>query len=212
MGWVAPALGIASTLFGASQQKKAANAQVDASKQALALQQQMWQMQQQNLQPFMQYGTGAGGLGGLGALAAGDYSGFMNSPDYQVGLDAQQRNLASKQSAKLDLFGGGASVDRDRAAQEYALSKFGDYRNSLMWGANLGQNAAAGVGQAGQAYANNAGNLYGQMADARGTGYGANAGALYGLAGLAQQYWPSASTPMYSSVYGGSAGTVGGLK
>ena len=40
---------------------------------------------QANQQPYMQAGTQA--LGGLSQLANGDYSGFMNSPDYLYARD-----------------------------------------------------------------------------------------------------------------------------
>lgn len=182
---------------------KAGDSQQQAAQQQLALQQQMWQQQLTNEQPFMNFGQGAGGLGGLAALMGGNYDGFMKSPDYQVGLDAYENQLANKQAAHYNLFSGGAALDRDRAAQDYALSKLGDYRNSLMWGANLGQNAATGVGQASQNYANQAGNAYGTMgqaasdtAIAQGNSWANTIGSLGNLAG--QYFGKPVSTSAYS--------------
>lgn len=187
MGWataIQGAIGLGTAFLGKKQSDKATNAQVNANQQALALQQQMWQQQQQNLAPFMQYGQGAGGLGGLASLMGGDYSGFMNSPDFKARVQFANEKFNDASAARFRLFSGGAQNDRDELNQNLAAQGLGDYRNALMWGANLGQNAAAGVGQAGQNYANAAGNLYGNIGNAQATGYGNTAGFYTGLGGL----------------------------
>jgi hypothetical protein len=81
---------------------------------------------------------------------AGDYSGFMNSPDFKARVGFANDQFNNGAAAHYRLFSGGAQNDRDELNQNLAAQGLGDYRNALMWGANLGQNAAAGVGQAGQ--------------------------------------------------------------
>jgi hypothetical protein len=191
MGWAAAIGGIAtlgSALLGKKASDKATSAQVNAQQQALDLQQQMYQQQQQNLQPYMGYGQGAGGLGGLSALMGGDYSGFMNSPDYMAARDAMQYAGDHGAAARGRVFSGGFAKDMAEAQGNLASQYLGNYRNALMWGANLGQNAAAGVGQAGQQYANSASNAYGNIGNAQASGALTNANiygqALGGLAGL----------------------------
>lgn len=197
MGWGA-AIGGLVGLYGANQQKKAASAQQQAGKDALALQQQMWQQQQANLGPYMQYGAGAGGLGGLSSLMAGDYSGFENSPDYIYARDEMRDGIDASAANVGRLYSGGQNLDLARHLNGLASQNLGNYRSALMWGANLGQNAAAGVGQAGQQYANAAGGLMGNIADAKGTGYGANAAMASGLGGLLQGVFANNSQPQSS--------------
>ena len=207
MGWGAALGGIAtigSALLGKSASDKATKAQTNAQQQALALQQQQWQQQQQNLQPYMGYGTGAGGLGGLSALMGGDYSGFMNSPDYLAAQKAMQYSLDHGAAARGRVFSGGFAKDAMEAQGDLASQYLGNYRNALMWCANLGQNAAAGVGQAGQNYANQAGNIYGNIGNAQASGALTNAN-LYGqtLSGLAGLF--GANSNKTASSYGVAA-------
>lgn len=210
MGWATAIQGglqLGGALLGQHAANKASSAEQEAANKALELQQQMWQQQQANLQPFMGYGAGAGGLGGLSQLMGGDYSGFMNSPDFKARVQFANDQFNNGAAAKYRLFSGGAQNDRDELNQNLAAQGLGDYRNALMWGANLGQNAAAGVGQAGQNYANQAGNLYGQIGNAQASGALTNANiwgqTLGGLAGLAGSAFGNPSKSAYTGSYGG---------
>jgi hypothetical protein len=186
--------------------KKASGAAMSAEDKKLALQQQMWEQQQHNIQPFLDYGGNS--LGGLGKLMGGDYSGFLNSPEFKARVGFANDQFNNGAAAKFRLFSGGAQNDRDELNQNLAAQGLGDYRNFLQWGANLGQNAAAGYGQAAQNYANQAGNAYGAI----GAAQGANAltqanvwnSTLGGLAGLvgANSGSPFASSYGNNSLYG----------
>lgn len=215
MGWAAAvqgAVGIGSALLGKHASDKATSAQTNAQQQALALQQQMWQQQQANNAPFMQYGQGAGGLGGLSALAGGDYSGFMNSPDYKAAIASQMNAMDHSAAANGRLFSGGYAKDLGDAQANTAASFLNNYRGSLQWGANLGQSAANNQAQMGQNYANQAGNAYSNIGNAQASGALTNANiygqALGGLAGLAGQAFKS---PTASSYGGGSNASQFGL-
>lgn len=168
----------------------AADAQAQASAQSIAEQRRQFDQLQANQQPYMQAGTGA--LSGLERLAAGDYSSFGDSPDYLYARDQMQQGIERGASARGALYNRGTDVDLARHLGGLASQNLGNYRGSLMGLASLGQNAAAGVGNAGMGMANSIGNLAGQQgaAQAQGAYDKANAwsNALGGLAGAAGQY------------------------
>lgn len=204
MGLSTAILGGASILGGLLGKKasdKATDAQTNASQQNLALQQQMWQAQQANLAPYNTFGQGSAGLGGLQQLANGDYSGFYNSPDYMSARDAMQYAGDHGAAARGRVFSGGYAKDMAEAQGNLANQYLNSYRGSLQFGANLGQNAAAGFGQAAQNYANQAGNAYGAIGNAQASGaltnaniYGNTLGGLAGIFGAQQQQNKTASS------------------
>ena len=201
MAWVAVGAAAVGAVGSAYAGRQAANAQGRASEANIAEQRRQFDQLQANQQPYMGYGQGSGGIGGLQALANGDYSGFMNSPDYLASQKAGLYALDHSASARGRLNSGGFAADLQNAGQDHAAGFLGNYRNSLQWGANLGQNAAAGVGQAGQNMANANANSRNGYADAQATGYGAMAGGLSSLAGaFAGAYRPGGSS------YGGGFG------
>jgi hypothetical protein len=212
MGWATalkfakPALEIGSALFGGSQGRNAAGATTRAGEQTVQAWNTARDQAQGYLSPYRDYGQGAGGLGGLAALAGGDYSGFMGSPDYQVGMDQVMNNVASKQAAKFNLFSGGGGIDRDRAVADYATGKMGDYRNFLQWGAGMGQQASNQSGMYGMQAAQGIGQGLQGIANGANQRAGANAGLGYSLANIGGQYPPG----MFGSSYGGgSSGSTG---
>lgn len=183
MGFWSAALPIIGGLFGKHESDKATDAQVKAQKEALALQREMWQQGRADQQPYMQFGQTQ--LGGLQSLLNGNSDGFMNSSWYKAGLKQANDEFNNGAAAKFRLFNGGTQNDRDQLNQDYALTHgIAPYAGMLQWGANLGQNAASGVGQMGQNYANAASGLYGNIGNAQATGYGNTAGIVTGLAGL----------------------------
>lgn len=192
MGWLAQ---IAGPLIGGALGNHAANsaqdAQTRASEAAIAEQRRQYDQSRQDQQPYMQYGQGQ--LGGLQALANGNYSGFMNSPDYLFARDQGLQAAKQHASAVGNYNSGGFAGDLAKLASGYATQNLGNYRGSLQWGANLGQSAASGVGQLGANAASNIGSAYGNIgqAGAQGAYDRANnwGNTLNGLAGLAGSYF-----------------------
>lgn len=164
MSWGYVAVAGATLISGymsSKSSKDAAKAGNKGDQAALDWLQQNYGKSEGNFQPYLDLGKGY--ASGLQALMNNDYSGFMNSPDYKVGLQAQQDQLANKQAAHYNLFSGGGGVDRDRAAQDYALGQFNNYRNFLMQGANQGQNAAGQLGSIGNGTGAQISSVYGNM-------------------------------------------------
>ncbi|OGT56283.1 MAG: hypothetical protein A3E01_06955 [Gammaproteobacteria bacterium RIFCSPHIGHO2_12_FULL_63_22] len=185
------AIGAGASLLGGYLQNRAAgdaqDAQTQASEAAIAEQRRQYDQSRADQQPFVGYGTGAGGLGGLQSLMSGDYSGFENSPDYKYAREQMIYGQDHSASARGRLQSGGYAMDLAQGLNGLASQNLGNYRGALQWGANLGQNAAAGVGQLGANTANQISGAYGQMGQAgaqgaydRGNAWGT------GLSGLSQ--------------------------
>jgi hypothetical protein len=106
-----------------------------------------------------------------------DYSGFMNSPDYQFALQQGENALNRSLAAKGQLVSGNALTAAQKFGQGLAMQNFGNYFNRLMGIAGMGQNAAAGVGSAGTMAGQSIGNslLAAGQAGASGIVGGANA-------------------------------------
>jgi hypothetical protein len=171
-------------LLGANQQRQGANANARAIGQGVDYARGMYTDAQGNLAPYMQFGQGAGGLGGLSRLAAGDYSGFETSPDYMYTRGEMVKGLDRSAAAHLRLNAGGYPVELAGQLNGLASQNLGNYRNSLQWGAQLGQGSAMGLGQLGASSANTVMNGYAGLGDARQSAYGASAGGLMGLGNM----------------------------
>lgn len=191
MSWGMVIAGVATVAGAAISADAAGDAADSANKgQDASIREQRRQFDtfQQNITPYMEFGQSS--LGQLGQLNAGDYSGFMDSPDYLAAL--QGGTQAVNRAAIGNLSGGGTAADLQALGQRNAAGFLGNYRNSLQFGAQLGQNSAVGAGQMGMQSANNIGNAYGQMGINSGNAAigQANAwgNALGGIAGLAGQY------------------------
>lgn len=219
---IAGAAAIGGSVLSSNAQKKAAKKAAnatgdaaDASSQALA---DNYAKTETNLQPYADAGRNA--LVGINAVNHGDYSGFLNSPDYQAaltqGIQAQDRSAAAKGS----LYSGGHSADLAAYAGNLASQNFGNYYNRLAGLAQLGQSSATSLGSIGTGNAAQQGNFNLAGANAAGEGAYANANAnssLYSsLAGVAGQLAGQYGTPSpTSSSYGtpgaqSNAGLLGG--
>lgn len=210
MSWVAVGSAAVSVVGGAiarNQQNKAAQGASNAITQA---QQQQYEQTRQDLLPFMDFGKQA--IGGLGALNAGDYSGFINSPDYQFAMQQGMGNMDKSAAARGSLFSGGHQRDLSQFNQGLAGQFLGNYRNSLMGQAQMGQNAAAQTGQFGANAANQIGNAQAGQYLARGDNNAQfAAGTLGGLNGLFNQYMAQRSGGGGSSYTAPQAGAYTGL-
>ncbi len=207
----AAAIGLAGTVYAANQQagaaEDAANASKSATAQAIGQQNLNYNRTQQNLQPYINSGTGA--LNGLNQLAAGDYSGFQNSPDYQFSLQQGLQGLDRSAAARGNLFSGGQQADILNYSQGLAGQQLGNYRNFLTGLAGSGQSAATNLGSIGAGQAGAIGNyLMGNAQNQANAGYNqANANSnmasqLGNLGGSLLGYFGNTSNNPTSSSYG----------
>lgn len=195
MGVGAALIGSAVVGAGASaySSNKASKAQTKSAAMANDAQRDMFDITQQNLQPYNEYGTYAGNLlkNQLPALTAPvtmDQAALEKTPGYQFNL-AQGEKAAQNSAAARGLGTSGAAFKgAERFATGLADSTYQNQFNNavtnqtnsynrLLQLAGLGENAAAGVGNAatttGQGIASNtigAGNAQGAAAISQGNG------------------------------------------
>lgn len=196
----------------------AADTQAQAANNASALQWQQFQQMQQNLQPYMQLGTNnipgmqaqLGKLGGMEFNFNPTMQQLEQTPGYQFtlkqGLNTLDNQMASKglnlsgaQLRGIDDYTTGLASQTFQQQYQNALQNFmtnynigSDQYNRLSGLVGVGENAAAGVGNAGLQTATNAGNFLTSGANAQAAGMigSANAisGGLSGLGGNALLY------------------------
>lgn len=176
--------------MGANAAKDAARAGNKSAQAALDEQRAARLQQQANIEAYLSSGKNA--LASLDRLNAGDYSGFENSPDYVYARDQTQKAVERGASARGGLYSGGTNVDLANALNGVASQNLGNYRNSLMSVAGMGQNAAVGAGNMIQNNANAVSNLLGQIGqnNSNASLNAANSwmNALGGLNNIANQY------------------------
>jgi hypothetical protein len=190
-------------LIGGMQGRSAARDQQRAAQQGLDFQRGVYRDAQGNLSPYMQYGQGMGGLGGLAQLNGGDLSGFWNSPDNVAQREGMNDGMDHSAAANYRIGSGGYAADLSKAQGDLAAQQLGNYRNSLQWGAGLGQQSAMGLGQLGQSAAGNMMQGYQNLGNAQAAGHGATAGMWGGvLGGLANGFGGHVT----GSAYGGGSG------
>jgi hypothetical protein len=199
--------------MSASAAGNAADAQAQAANNASQLQWQQFQQMQQNLQPYMQLGTNSipglqsqlGKLGGMQFSFNPTEQQLEQTPGYQFTLQQGLKGVDNAASAKgLNLSGaqmkGIGQYTTGLADQTYqqqyqnALQNFqanygvqSDQYNRLSGLVGLGQNSAAGVGNAGLQTANTAGNFLTSGANAQAAGMIGSANAINGGLGSAAQ-------------------------
>ena len=190
-GWVAGAT-VVSSLVGAKASKSAASTQAAAADRAAELQREQFERQVELQAPFREAGVRA-----LPELeAASRYtpfgmSQFQQDPGYAFRLSEGQKQL-DRQAA---IRGGQISGSALRAAQRYGqemgtqeyMNAFNRYQterqarlNPLQSLAGFGQTSVNQLGQAGQNYASNVGNLMTGGAAAQAAGQVGQANALTG--------------------------------
>lgn len=190
-----------------------AGAQADATKQATALQREMWQTNMQNLAPFtplaQQYIGQLQNLSSLGGQqqALGDY---YNSGQFKdLANQARYQQLASAEATGglgSTATSNGLATIAPMLGQSWLTGQMNNYQNL----ANIGLGALQGQANAGQSYANNTGQLLQQnaaLAAAKSNRPSGLGGALMGAASGA------ASGAMMGSVVPGigtAAGAIGG--
>jgi hypothetical protein len=196
-GWVAGAIAV-SSVVGANAAKKAASTQAAAADRAAEIQKSQFEQTREDQTPFREAGYNALAemqrtAGNVpGAFKFGNYE-FNADPGYGFRLSEGQKALDRSAAMRGGLISGGALKAAQRYGQDMGSQEYQNAYNRALTGYNTGvasenqlynrQAALAGigqtstnlVGQAGQNYANAAGNLI--------TGAGAaNAAGQVGMA------------------------------
>lgn len=191
MSFVGDAIG--SVVGGITGANKAADAQTNAANQSAALSKEQFEQIQQNLAPFLKFGTSQ--LQGLGGLMQPldrqqELAQFYSGPEFAL----QSRQARGQQLAASEATGGLGSTSTGNAlasiAPQLGMNYLGqreaqqaDMFNRLFAGAGMGLNAAAQQGQAGQNYASQASQAYNQAGAAQAGGSMSGFNTLMGLGG-----------------------------
>jgi hypothetical protein len=173
---------IGSAILGAASSRSAAKTQVGAADRAAELQRTQFEQTREDQAPYREAGYNAlanlqrtaGNVPGAFKFGAGDY---QADPGYAFRLSEGQKALDRQAAARGGLISGGALRAAQRYGQEMGSQEFGNAYNRALTGYNtgvasenqlynrqaalagIGQTATNLVGQAGQNYANSAGNL-----------------------------------------------------
>jgi len=211
MPWMIPAAIIGSSLLGGSAAKSAASTQSAAADRAAELQNQQFMQTREDQAPYR-----AAGVNALAELqrTAGNVPGafsFTNQqmyqdPGYAFRLSEGQKALDRSAAARGGLISGGALKAAERFGQDMGSQEYQNAYNRALTGYNtgvssenqlynrqaglagIGQTATNLVGQAGQNYANAAGNLITGGAAANAAGQVGMANAVTGGLGTYLNY------------------------
>ncbi len=198
-GWVAGAVvvgGLASAYTSSQASKNAANTQANSAHNATELQQNIYNQNQQNLNPYMQQGGTA--LNTLNTdLQNGTLGGkFTNAdlnenlaPNYAFQLQQGQQSLANFQSADSGVLSGSALKGMQNFTQQTAGNAYqqaynnwqstqNQTYNQLSSLAGLGENAAAGAGNTGATIGNGMANTITGAGNAQAAGQIGQANAI----------------------------------
>jgi hypothetical protein len=177
MAWIAVAIG-GSALIGAGAglygTNQAAGAQRDAANNALTFEQQTAARNQENIQPYLNFGKDA--LGKLGETYSNPGS-VTSNPDYRFGVTQGMDTLQNSAAARGGLLGGNFLRSADQFGQDYGTNYLTNYRNGLRSNVQIGAGAATGGGALANQSAGQIGQSYGNIgaADASGIVGGTNA-------------------------------------
>jgi len=225
--WVAGAV-VVSSAIGSSAAKGAAKTQSAAADRAAELQNEQFQQTRQDYAPYREAGYNAlaelqrtaGNVPGAFKFGAGDY---QADPGYAFRLSEGQKALDRQAAARGGLISGGALKAAQRYGQEMGSQEFGNAYNRALTSYNtdvarenqlynrqaalagIGQTATGQVAQAGQNYANTAGNLITGGAAAQAAGQVGQANAITGGLGTYLNY--SQGNALTNALRGGGYGS-----
>ena len=203
---VADVFGFGPASKQADATTQAANISAQAQREALALQQRMYEEGVARQQPWLQAGTGAINRLAAGLQKGGEFgtpfsqTNWQQDPGYQFRLSEGLKSLDRQAAARGGLISGAAlkaaqGYGQQQASQEYqnAFDRYYNERNQMLRPlqslAGVGQTAADTLGSAGGTYANqanalamtnaaNQGNLALQAGNIRASQYGNYGNAL----------------------------------
>lgn len=194
--------GVMSSKAQKSAAKTAANAQIDASEMGVEEQRRQFDAVQKLLKPYADAGlsglTGQQNLLGINGTAAQQaaINNINNSSEMQTYLQQGENAILQNASATGGLRGGNTQAALAQFRPQLLNQLINQRYQNLAGMTALGQNAAAGTGNAGMQTASNISNLYQQS------------GAAQAGAALAQG---QASANMWNGVTG-AIGQVAGMK
>lgn len=171
------AVGAVAANKSASAQKKAAReasqAQTDASQAGIEEQRRQFDAIQELMKPYVNAGTGALagqqdllGLNGAAKQQAA-INNINNSPAMQTYLQQGENAILQNASATGGLRGGNTQSALSQFRPQLLNQLINQQYQNLGGLTSIGQNSAAGVGNAGMQSANNIGNLLSQMGAAQ---------------------------------------------
>ena len=210
MTWVATAI-VGSAVVGASASRSASKTQAAAAGQAADVQQQQYEQTRADQAPYREAGYNAlaelqrtaGNVPGAFKFGAGDY---QADPGYAFRLSEGQKALDRQATARGGLISGGALKAAQRFGQDMGSQEYQSAYNRALTGYNtdvarenqlynrqaalagIGQTSTNLVGQAGQNYATNVGNLMTGAGAAQAAGQVGMANALTGGLGTYLNY------------------------
>jgi hypothetical protein len=210
MTWVATAI-VGSAVVGASASRSASKTQAAAAGQAADVQQQQYEQTRADQAPYREAGYNAlaelqrtaGNVPGAFKFGAGDY---QADPGYAFRLSEGQKALDRQAAARGGLISGGALKAAQRFGQDMGSQEYQSAYNRALTGYNtdvarenqlynrqaalagIGQTSTNLVGQAGQNYATNVGNLMTGAGAAQAAGQVGMANALTGGLGTYLNY------------------------
>ena len=209
IGTAAAILG--SAVLGAAASRSASKTQASAAQQAADVQKSQFEQTREDQAPYRTAGYNAlanlqrtaGNVPGAFKFGAGDY---QADPGYAFRLSEGQKALDRQAAARGGLISGGALRAAQRYGQEMGSQEFGNAYNRALTGYNtdvarenqlynrqaalagIGQTSTNLVGQAGQNYATNVGNLMTSAGAANAAGQVGMANALTGGLGTYLNY------------------------
>jgi hypothetical protein len=198
--WMIPAAILGSSLLGSRSASKAADTQAAAADRAAQLQKEQFERQVELQAPFREAGVRA--LPELEAASRYTPFGmgqFQQDPGYAFRLAEGQKALDRQAAARGGLISGGAlkaaqRYGQEMGSQEYtnAFNRYQIERNArlnpLQSLAGFGQTSVNQLGQAGQNYATNVGNLMTSAGAAQAAGQVGAANAITGGLGTYLNY------------------------
>jgi hypothetical protein len=201
MSWVAAAIGGSAIIGGVVSSRaagKASDAQTDASNAGVAQQQAQFDAIQKLLQPYVSAGTDA--LGGQESLIGLNgatsqrkaIDAIANGPEMRALVRQGENGILQNASATGGLRGGNTQGALAEFRPQMLAALIGQQYSRLGGLSSLGQNAAAGVGNAGISTGNQITQLLGQVGSAQAgnalaQGAAINSG-ISGMAGAFGQY------------------------
>lgn len=173
-------------LLGGKGAKKAANAQVQAGREALALEERMFNQTRSDFAPWRE--AGARGLASLEAMLEPGYE-HRASPGYAFRFNEGQRAVESGAAARGGLMSGKTLKDLARFGEGLAASDFETDWARKAGLAGIGERSTSSLAQLANASTGRRSDLTTGIGNARASGYVGQANAFQsGLSNLAMLY------------------------